>query len=214
MQWETQPSKFTFATLLAACANILAFEQGRQSHAFIIRNGYEIDIVLAGALVDMYSKCRCLDYALRVFEGTSSRDIVLWNSIMIGCSHKKGVEVLKFFGLMQETNIKPDHVTFQAVLTACLHEDLVELGSQYFHSMSTNYGIIPRLEHYEIMIELLSRSNQMDELDVFVKEMPFEPTIPMLTRVLDACRKHGCMRLGNRAAKQLAELNSSSELQF
>ncbi|KAM6557728.1 hypothetical protein CsatB_004747 [Cannabis sativa] len=214
MQWETQPSKFTFATLLAACANILAFEQGRQSHAFIIRNGYEIDIVLAGALVDMYSKCRCLDYALRVFEGTSSRDIVLWNSIMIGCSHKKGVEVLKFFGLMQETNIKPDHVTFQAVLTACLHEDLVELGSQYFHSMSTNYGIIPRLEHYEIMIELFSRSNQMDELDVFVKEMPFEPTIPMLTRVLDACRKHGCMRLGNWAAKQLAELNSSSELQF
>ncbi|KAF4389413.1 hypothetical protein G4B88_006472 [Cannabis sativa] len=214
MQWETQPSKFTFATLLAACANILAFEQGRQSHAFIIRNGYEIDIVLAGALVDMYSKCRCLDYALRIFEGTSSRDIVLWNSIMIGCSHKKGVEVLKFFGLMQETNIKPDHVTFQAVLTACLHEDLVELGSQYFHSMSTNYGIIPRLEHYEIMIELFSRSNQMDELDVFVKEMPFEPTIPMLTRVLDACRKHGCMRLGNWAAKQLAELNSSSELQF
>ncbi|XP_062073354.1 pentatricopeptide repeat-containing protein At3g26540-like [Humulus lupulus] len=214
MQWETQPSKFTFATLLAACANIFAFEQGRQSHAFIIRNGYEIDIVLAGALVDMYSKCRCLDYAVRIFERTSSRDIVLWNSIMLGCSHKRGAEVFKFFVLMQEANVKPDHVTFQAILTACLHEDLVKLGGQYFHSMSTNYGVIPRLEHYEIMIELFSRSNQMDELEIFVKEMPFEPTIPMLTRVLDACRKHGCMRLGNWAAERLADLNPSSELQF
>lgn len=215
MQWETKPSKFTFATLLAACANIFALEQGKQSHAFVIRNGYEIDIVLTGALVDMYSKCRCLEYALRVFEGADSRDMVLWNSILLGCCHnQRGTEVFRFFGLMQEASIKPDHVTFQAILMACMYEDLVELGSHYFHSMSINYGIIPRLEHYEIMIELFSRSSHLDELEKFVNEMPFEPTIPMLTRVLDACRKHGCLRLGKWAAERLADLNPSSELQF
>lgn len=215
MQWETQPSNFTFATLLAACANIFALEEGRQSHAFIIRNGYEIDIVLRGALVNMYCKCRCIDYALRVFEGASSRDIVLWNSILLGCCYnQRSAEVFRFFGLMQEDSIKPDHVTFQAILMACMHDDLVKLGTQYFHSMSTNYGIIPRLEHYEIMIELFCHSNHMGELEEFVNKMPFEPTIPMLTRVLDPCRKHGRLRFGKWAAERLADLNPASELQF
>ncbi|PON74913.1 Tetratricopeptide-like helical domain containing protein [Parasponia andersonii] len=215
LQWETQPSKVTFVILLAACANIFALEQGRQSHAFMIRNGYEIDIAVTGALVDMYSKCRIIEYALRVFEGASSRDIVLWNSILLGCCHnQRGSEVFRFFGLMQEASIKPDHVTFQAILMACMYEDLVKLGSQYFQSMSTNYGIIPRLEHYEIMIELFGRTNHMDELEEFVNKMPFEPTIPMITRVLEACRKHRCLRLGKWASERLADLNSSSNLQF
>ena len=67
MQWETRPSKFTFGTLLAACANTFSLEHGKQIHGFMIRNGYEMDIVIRGALVDMYSKCCCLEFALVVF---------------------------------------------------------------------------------------------------------------------------------------------------
>lgn len=66
---ETKPSKFTFGTLLASCANIFALELGKQINAFMIRNNYDIDIVISGALVDMYSKCHCVVYANEGFQG-------------------------------------------------------------------------------------------------------------------------------------------------
>ncbi|KAF2286565.1 hypothetical protein GH714_017695 [Hevea brasiliensis] len=206
MQWETRPSIFTFGTLLAACANIFALCQGKQIHGFMIRNGYDIDIVIRGALVDMYSKCRCIAYAVTVFREAASRDVVLWNSIILGCCHNgRGEEVLKLFELMVEEGIKPDQATFQGVLLACIIEGRVDLASQYFNSMSNEYCIIPRLEHYEFMIELFIRYRCMNELEDFVKGMPFDPTASILARVFDACKEHGWSRLGKWAAEHLNE---------
>ncbi|XP_028117268.1 LOW QUALITY PROTEIN: pentatricopeptide repeat-containing protein At3g26540 [Camellia sinensis] len=215
MQGETTPSKYTFGTLLAACANIFALEPGRQIHGFMMRNGYEIDVVIRGALVDMYSKCRCLEYAIKVFKEATSRDLILWNSMVLGCCHnKRGEDVLELFGLMEKEGVKPDHITLQGILLACICEGRVELGRQYFNSMSTKFCIIPRLEHYECMIELFGRYGFMDELEDFVKTMPFEPTVQMLTKVFDACREHRHLKLGEWAANRLNEMNPSVPFQI
>lgn len=210
MQWEVRPSKFTFGTLLAACANIFAVKLGKQIHGFMIRNGYDIDIVIRGALVDMYSKCHCLDYALMVFMEEASHDVVLWNSMILGCCHNgRGREVLELIRLMVEDGVKPDHVTFQGILRACVYECQLELGRKYFNLMSDEYFVIPRLEHYEWMIELYCRCGSMYELENFVKAMPFEPTTRMMIRILNACQKYGFLKLGEWAARRLNGLNNS-----
>ena len=77
MQWETRPCKFTFETLLAACANISSLEQGKQIHCFMIRNCYKINVVCRGALVEVYTKCRCLEYVIRVFKESFSLDVII-----------------------------------------------------------------------------------------------------------------------------------------
>ena len=90
----------------------------------MIRNGYEMDIVIIGALVDMYSKCHCLEYAFVVFLKAASRDV--WKSINFGCSYnRKGRVILELFGLMGEEGEKENHVTFQGILLACIYEGLV-----------------------------------------------------------------------------------------
>nr|XP_016495451.1 PREDICTED: pentatricopeptide repeat-containing protein At3g26540-like [Nicotiana tabacum] len=204
MLGEATPSKFTFATLLAGCANIFALEHGKQIHGFMIRNGYDLDIVIKGALVDMYSKCRCLDYSLNVFIETPVKDVVLWNSLMLGCYYNKRSEILfQLFEAMKEDGVKPDGTTFQAVLLACISQGCVKLGRLLFNSMSDDYFIIPRLEHYESMIKLYGLYGFFDELEDFVKKMPFQPTAPMLTRVFDSSKEHGNTRLGEWAARQL-----------
>ncbi|KAK3426285.1 hypothetical protein EUGRSUZ_F02768 [Eucalyptus grandis] len=210
MQWEAMPSVFTFGTLLAACANISALAHGKQIHGFMIRRGYKIDIVVRGALIDMYSKCRCIEYALKVFMEAAPRDVVLWNSIILGCCHNRlGKDALELFDLMSKEGIKSDHGTFQGLLRACICEDLVDLGGRIFKSMTNVYGVIPRLEHYEQMIELYSRAGRMRELKKFVKTMPFEPTVSMLKRIHGACQKHGFPKLGEWASRLLAESNIS-----
>ncbi|KAK4802324.1 hypothetical protein SAY86_000527 [Trapa natans] len=206
MQWEATPSKFTFGTLLAACANIFAHVHGKQIHGFMIRKGYEIDIVVKGALVDMYSKCRNLEYAVKVFRETGSWDVILWNSLILGCYHNRETKlVFELFKSMEKEGIRPDHITLHGVLLACISEGLVDLGTRIFDSISEVYFTFPRMEHYECMIELYSRFGRKNELEKFLKTAPFELTVAMLKRVCDACREHGWPELEKWAAHLLAD---------
>ncbi|KAL5982715.1 hypothetical protein ACLOJK_016791 [Asimina triloba] len=192
MQWEMSLCEFTFSTMFAACANIFALDQGKEIHGYMTRHGFEIDIVIKGALLDMYSKCRCLDYAIKVFEQDGPRDTVVWNSMIFGCAYNgRGSDAFELFESMCNEGFDADNATFLGVLLACIGEGCVDLGRQYFSSMAEKYGTIPGVEHYECMIELFGRHGVMDELEDFIQRMPFEPTVPMWTRVFDCCREHG-----------------------
>lgn len=206
MQWETRPSKYTFATLLVACANTFALNHGKQIHGYMVRHEIDIGTVVSTALIYMYSKCRRLGYAFEVLKDTASGDLVLWNTIIIGCCHNRRVnEAIELFEIMVEEGIKPNHTTFQGILLACVEEGLVEYGAKCFKSMSNEYCVLPRIEHYNCMIELYSRHGYMDELENFMKTMPIEPTVSMLNVALDACKKHGYSRLGVWIVEQINE---------
>ncbi|MED6133145.1 hypothetical protein PIB30_025780 [Stylosanthes scabra] len=197
MQWETKPTKYTFGILLAACANSFSLNFGKQIHGFIIRHGFEIDIIIRTALVHMYSRCWRLEYAIEVLKGAISRDIVIWNTMILGCCHNhRGKEALELFRVMEAEGISPDHVTFQGILLACVEEGFVDLGTHCFRSMSSEYCVLPRLEHYDFMIELYCRHGYMDELENFLKTMPIDPTISMLERAFEASQKNKCSTLG------------------
>lgn len=212
---ETPPNKHTLATILAACANIFSLESSKQIHGFLVRHDYDMDIVINGALIDAYSKCRCLNYALVVFKATASRDLILYNSMILGCCHnQRGDIALELFEMLKSEGLKPDNITFQGVLHAAICEGRVELGRRYFDAMISEYCVIPRLEHYESMIELYCRYGFMGELENFVKEMPFEPTAAMLIRVFDACHDYRCERFGKWTADRLNGLNPSVPFRF
>lgn len=215
MLGETKPSKYTFGTMLAACANIFALEQGKQIHAFMIRHGYDIDIVVSGALVDMYSKCRRIGYATGVFNEASSKDVILFNSMMLGCLHN-GVSgnVAGLFEAMEKEGIRPDEITFRSVLRACVCDGRVELGRQCFESMSEEYCLLPHLEHYECMIELYGEYGFRDDLESFLENLPFHPTAAMLIKVFDFSRRYKWLKLGEWAADRLNEMNPSVPFRF
>lgn len=207
MLLETTPNEHTFATLFSSCANIFALKQGKEIHGFMVRNGYNIDVVILSAMVDMYSKCRNLDYAIKVFK-IAPGDVILWNSMIIGCFHHgKASEALELFELMKEEGVQPDYVTFQGLFNACICGGFVDQGKQYFDAMSSEFSVMARLEHYECMIELYSRHGAMKELNSFIRTLPFDPTVSMLTRVFNACTEYGNPRLGYWAAEQLNKLS-------
>ncbi|KAG2278846.1 hypothetical protein Bca52824_061401 [Brassica carinata] len=207
MQLEAKPSKYTLATLLAGCANVPALGLGKATHGFLIRNGYDVDDVLRGAMVDMYSKCRCFGYAIKVFEeAAATRDLMLWNSMIRGCYRNgRSKEVFELFMAMEDEGVKPDHVTFLGILRACIREGHVELGFQYFSSMSNRYFVLPQVEHYDCMVELYCKYGCLRQLEEFLLLMPFDPPVQMLTRINDASKKYGWRKLGEWAAERLHE---------
>ncbi|KAJ3696686.1 hypothetical protein LUZ61_000391 [Rhynchospora tenuis] len=212
---ESSPNESTLTLGLSACANIFSLDHGKQIHAYIVRNGYKMDDIIRDALVSMYSKCRLIDYSIRVFEEMESRDVVLWNSVILGCAYNgNGKYALELFEQMHRKEIKADNVTFIGALLACICEGFVNLGQRYFNLMSEDYGITPRREHYECMIELYSKHGCMVELEEFVEKMPLEPTVPMWLRIIDSCREYRYPRLGKKAEKFINESNPLNPVRF
>ena len=86
---------------------------------------------LGAALIYMYAKCGHIDKASQVFQTLPCKGVYVWNA-MIGelAMHGYGIEAIDRFREMQGNGIKPDGITFIAVLSACSHSGLVEKGKE------------------------------------------------------------------------------------
>lgn len=98
-------------------------------------------------------------------------------------------------------------VTFQVgILSACSHTGLVDKGTEYFYSMTRDYGITANSKHYTCMIDLLGRAGRLDDAQNLMKNMPFEPDAATWGALLGASRIHGNTELGEKAAKMIFEM--------
>eukprot|EP01018_Ginkgo_biloba_P031792 Gb_15843 [translate_table: standard] len=202
-----KPNRESFASVLPACANLAALQLGKVVHEDIIRSGFESDVFVGSALVDMYAKCGSIENACRVFDKISTRDVVLWNAMIIGYAmHGCGREALQLFEQLQRSGTNPNHVTFVGVLSACCHAGLVDDGCQYFECMSRDYHVTPGIEHHCCMVDLLGRAGRLNEAEYFINKMAIEPTADMWGSLLGACRLHTNIELGERVAQRLFEL--------
>jgi pentatricopeptide repeat protein len=210
-----QPNQFTFSSVLPACANLADLEQGMHIHEEIKRCGFQSNVFVANALVDMYAKCGRVETARDVFDRISEPDVVSWTAIIAGYAmHGSAKEALKFFEDMKHSGISPNHVTLVSVLSACCHAGLVEEGYQYFNCMSTHYRITPVMEHYSCMVDLLGRAGHLDEAKDFINKMPIKADASVWSCLLSACRIYSNIELGEYAAEQLFELNPENDYAY
>jgi len=204
-----KPDHVMFSSVLSACAGLAALEQGRQIHAHIFKAEAESYIVLGNALVDMYAKSGRIEDARHLFDTMHERNVVSWTTMITGYGkHGHGKDVLQLFEQMQQTSIRPNDVTFLAVLSACSHVGLMDEAWQYFNSMIQDHHITPRAEHYACLVDLLGRAGCLNDAHKFIKEkVPFEPNASIWGALLGACRIHGNIELGELAAEHLFELD-------
>eukprot|EP01018_Ginkgo_biloba_P036294 Gb_10035 [translate_table: standard] len=204
---DVKPNRVTLVSVLPACARLSALQKGKEIHNAIIRRQFELDVSAGNALIDMYAKCGSIEDGRKVFENMYQRDVVSWNAMIVGYgTHGHGEAALMLFHQMQQAGMKPDHITFIGVLSACSHAGLVDEGRQYFHCMSQDYHIVPSVEHYACMVDLLGRAGCLDEAKDFINKMPLEPTASVLGALLGACRMHCNIELAEHAAECLFEL--------
>lgn len=186
------PNEVTLVSVLSAVAQLGALTQGRWIHAYIERKGIEVDGVLGSALVNMYSKCGCIEEALVVFESLKCKELPAWNSIVLGlASHGLGEDALRFFSRMQvDSSATPNDITFVGVLSACSHAGLVAEGRVIFDLLTNCYKRTSNIIHYGCMVDLLGRSGHLEEAKELIENMPMEPNSVLWKILLGACRIH------------------------
>lgn len=205
----------TFASVLPACASLAALKQGKEAHEGIIRCKIEENDFVETALVDMYAKCGSIEDASKVFDKMSKQNVVSWNAMIVGYAmHGCAEDALQLFERMVISGIKPDHVSFIGVLSACCHAGLVDDGWQYFLSMDQHYQIKPTVEHYCCMVDLLGRTGRLHEAQDLIDKMLVKPDAAVWTTLLGACRVHTNVDLGKHVAELLRESDPTNSAHY
>ncbi|XP_008792484.2 pentatricopeptide repeat-containing protein At2g02980, chloroplastic-like [Phoenix dactylifera] len=204
------PDEVTMVSVIQACAKAGALDLGKWVHAFIDRNGIKADLELKTALIDMYAKCGEIDRARKVFDRMEVRDTKAWSSMIVGLAiHGLVKDALELFSRMLESKVRPNHVTFIGVLSACAHSGLVSDGRRFW-SIMHELGIEPMMEHYGCMVDLLCRSGLFEEAYSFVNTMPIMPNSVIWRTLLVGCKSNGSLDKAELVAKQLLELEPLS----
>ncbi|KAH6793782.1 Tetratricopeptide repeat superfamily protein [Perilla frutescens var. hirtella] len=206
----TTPDIPTFLSSLSLCSILMAKRQGKEMHGCIFRFGFDSNIPIGNALTEMYSNTGSLKYSTLVFEQMKERDLVSWTTIISSYGmYGEGRKALEAFEHMKAAGILPDHIVFVAVIYACSHSGLVQEGRAYFEQMKKEYNIVPRMEHYACIVDLLSRSGLLAEAEEFVASMPLKPDASIWGVLLSACRANGDLKIAERVAEHVLQLNTS-----
>ncbi|KAM0944178.1 putative tetratricopeptide-like helical domain superfamily, DYW domain-containing protein [Dioscorea sansibarensis] len=205
---NVDPNEVTMVSVLSACAVLGALETGQWVHSYIRRKRMQLTVNLGTALMDFYAKCGCIENSVEVFEKMPVKNSWSWTVLIKGlASNGCGREALKFFSAMQEANEQPSDVTFVCVLSACSHAGLINEGQLFFDSMTQEYGIQPRIEHYGCMVDILGRSGLLEEAYDLIRRMPIEPNAVIWRTLLSSCKIHKNVEFAEESLKQLVKLD-------
>lgn len=115
------PDKYSFVSILTACANLSSLASGERIHALVVGNMFVSDIAVGTALVNMYGKCDSLIHGTEIFEDMCERTVIVWNvQIAAHVKHNEGETALLLSKRMQQEGVLPNRITFINILSSCV----------------------------------------------------------------------------------------------
>ncbi|XP_020093768.1 putative pentatricopeptide repeat-containing protein At1g64310 [Ananas comosus] len=206
----TRPDHVLLASLLSACASVVALQHGKQIHGYALRKAIDSSITVSCALVDVYAKCGLPKFALKVFESMPKKNLVAYNTVLscLGI-HDFAYKAIELFEKMLGEGIRPDKATFSALLCACCHCGLLDEGSKLFARMRDEFSLEIHMEHYVYMVKLLSTVGKLKEAYDLIQAMPFSPDRGVWGAFLWGCCVHGHADLGATVAEKLFLMDPS-----
>lgn len=174
---------------------------------YMLKVGLTGNMHASNSLLDLYAKCGSIREAQKVFEELEEKSVVSWTCIIVGLAvNGFGKKALELFKQMERERLVPTEITFVGVLYACSHCGMVDDGFEYFRRMKEEYGIMPQIEHYGCMVDLLGRAGKVKEAYEYIRKMPMQPNAVIWRTLLGACTIHGHLALGEVARTHLLEL--------
>ena len=204
-----KPDDVTMVSVTSACGSLGDLDLALQLHkcVFQAKSVEKSDMLMCNSLIDMYGKCGRMDFAYTVFSRMHERNVSSWTSMIVGYAmHGHSMDAFECFRCMREAGVRPNHITFIGVLSACVHGGNVEEGKYYLNMMKNTYGIKPLLQHYGCMADLLGRAGLFDEAREMVEEMPMPANVVIWGCLMGACEKFGNVQMAEWVAKHLREL--------
>ncbi|KAK6919333.1 Pentatricopeptide repeat [Dillenia turbinata] len=121
-----------------------------------------------------------LDYGKQI-HGYILKGVCTWNAMILSlASNGKEKEAFELFEEMMLEKMQPNEITFVTVLGACARARHVDLGLELFMSTLDKFSVVPRMEYYGCVVDLLGRAGLLKEATEFISKMPLS-LMPLLS---------------------------------
>ncbi|KAL6620588.1 hypothetical protein ACP70R_035727 [Stipagrostis hirtigluma subsp. patula] len=154
------PDRFTFSTVLGACADIGAKHAGEQIHGHLVKIGSEcLDVIVGNAIIDLYVKCGCIASACKFFHSMKSWNINSYAMLMLGyIQNRCSDEAFQLFSKMQHSGLRANRVTFARILRGCADLYAIDLGRQ-LHASIIKMGLLSDVYVANALVGMYKKSD-------------------------------------------------------
>ncbi|KAL0643924.1 hypothetical protein Bca4012_042214 [Brassica carinata] len=157
-----KPDSVLVAIVLGSCAELSDSLYGQEVHSYVIRQGLELDIKTCTQNVGF----------LTLFAKVPEKSVVSFNSVILGLGlHGFASSAFEMFNEMLEMGLKPDEVTFSALLCTCCHAGLLHECQEMFMRMKREFGVEQRTEHHVYIVKLMGMAGKVEEAFEFVMSL-------------------------------------------
>ncbi|XP_010923157.1 pentatricopeptide repeat-containing protein At2g39620 [Elaeis guineensis] len=173
-----QPDPGTIVGVLPACALLSCLDEGACIHGLVIRNGFDSDLHVKNAIIDMYAKFGDIYSAKILFSETKLyNDVITWNTVITGYMHNGlASEAISTFHLMRAENLKPNFVTLVSVIPAASYLASLREGMA-LHSYVIRIGFESHLLVANSLIDMYSKCGRLDYARDFFNQMDNRDTV-------------------------------------
>ncbi|KAG5000870.1 hypothetical protein JHK87_021942 [Glycine soja] len=158
-----KPDRFTFPFLLKGFTRNMALQYGKVLLNHAVKHGFDSNLFVQKAFIHMFSLCRLVDLARKVFDMGDAWEVVTWNIMLSGYNRVKQFKKSKMLFIeMEKRGVSPNSVTLVLMLSACSKLKDLEGGKHIYKYI--NGGIVERnLILENVLIDMLAACGEMDE---------------------------------------------------
>ncbi|KAL7201652.1 hypothetical protein ACSBR1_033368 [Camellia fascicularis] len=158
--------------LISFCAKSSLFYMGIQAHSIVIKMGFNSNVYINSALVDMYGKCGFISCAQQLFDEMCHRNVVTWNSLMSAYLHTQYPEMaIELFLEMFKGKMFPTPISISTALVGCVQLEDGELGVQV-HCFCLKSGFCFNVVVCTGLIDMYSKCLTIDASRRVFNEVP------------------------------------------
>ncbi|XP_015868900.3 pentatricopeptide repeat-containing protein At3g12770-like [Ziziphus jujuba] len=112
----------TIVSLIQGCALTADMESGKILHGCVIRRGFELNLIISTAIIDLYSKCGAIEQATFVFDRMKERNVITWTAMLVGLAQNGSAgDAMKLFHRMQAEGVVANSVTLVSLVHSCAY---------------------------------------------------------------------------------------------
>lgn len=203
-----EPNKVTVVSALRACASSSNLKEGMKIHKLSVNYGFELDITVSTALMDMYMKCFSPEKAIDLFNRMPKKDVVSWAVLFsgyaeIGMAHNS----MRVFCKMLSNGTQPDAIALVKILAASS-----ELGilcqAVCLHAFVTKSGFDNNKFIGASLIDLYAKCSSIDNANKVFKGMTHKDVVTWSSIIA----AYGFNGQGEEALKLFYEMANHSDV--
>ncbi|KAF8400165.1 hypothetical protein HHK36_013461 [Tetracentron sinense] len=175
-------SNFTFPLVIQACSKLGSIRVGTKIHAHVFLMGFQSDIFVQTALIDLYSKCSTLVSSRQIFDEMPLKSVVSWNSMISAYSNDFRME--ESFGLLKQMRVlhlEPSSSTFVSILSGCSGSTWALHQGLSMHCYGIKLGFDSDLLLSNSIMSMYARSNQIHDAHSLFYSMAEKSTVSWTT---------------------------------